>query len=558
MKPKKTGILLVDDELRNLKLLKGVLAGMGLNLVCAESGEEALRHLQRKSFAAILLDIKMPGLNGFGTASLIREREETRKTPIIFITACGENKELENLGFSYGAVDYIAKPFDPEELRSKVRNLILLSKKTESIERNIRENVARKNGKNILLVDDSPENQVAMKSILEILGYKLISASSAHQATIFIRTMEIALVFLHLHLPNSGTPALVNFLRNPDFSFTPLICVGSMQTASEDVSYAYSLGIGDLLFTPFKPAIVGSKIFGVIQNEKEKAILESQVSEIQHLSQELVLSEAKLRNLNETLEKRVEERTESLKAVQEQLMRSQKLEALGNIAAGIAHDFNNILSSILGLAEMLKLEKDEPEKLSAYADEIIMGANLAKEIIQQIKDFGGNLELKLETFRLRKIVKEVLDLKSVSFPANVSVRQSFSSPADFVHADPNQVSRVIMNLCANALYAMRETGGTLTLNIDSVEIENTPVQGLKRGPYIRLSVSDTGIGVEKASLHRIFEPYFTTKKMGEGTGLGLAVALRVVTQHGGTITFQSEPGKGATFFMYLPMARDFP
>jgi|GEM_PF-4992381 len=680
---KSPNILLVDDQPRNLKLLEGVLAGLNVNLVNANSGEEALKRLQERKYAAILLDIKMPGLNGFGTAILIREQEISRNTPIIFITAYGENKELENLGFSLGAVDYIVKPFNADELRSKVGNLVSLSQKTRILEKNIRKSVLQKGQENILLIDDSHENLMVMKSILKNSGYNIFTSASHEEALALLQEKDFAILLLDVNLEGSKGREIVRFLKKkPHTGHTPILCIGSIQTASEDILAGYSYGVIDFIFSPFKPHLLKAKVFELVRKDKEKCILERQLKEIDKLSQELVLSETKLRNLNDTLEKKIEERTSALqesqmrqehilnsvaiglyitkavadyrtvwisdnienitgyppraflekaqfwvsriheddrkkvfleragllfskgnntleyrwlcadghyhwfmdhqllvrdqngtpleiigtwhditesKKLEEQLRQSQKMESLGNITAGIAHDFNNILHTIVSWAEMLKPEQNETETPADCAGEIIMAANRAIEIISQMKDFSRDLDLKLETFHLNNVVREFLNLKKVSLSPNIQIDYKIKTSLDYVHADSNQIFRVVMNLCTNAIDAMGKKGGILTLSIDCVNSDpflKASCSGLKTGSYIRLMVADTGPGMDKKTLERIFEPYFTTKKCRGGSGLGLAIALKIITQHGGTITVQSEPEKGVSFYVFLPMAQE--
>jgi PAS domain S-box-containing protein len=245
------------------------------------------------------------------------------------------------------------------------------------------------------------------------------------------------------------------------------------------------------------------------------------------------------------------------------LLQAQKMEAIGTLAGGIAHDFNNILSVIFGYTELAKNEQGDPEKRRQELDQVLVGARRARELVQQILAFSRKTEQQKRPLQISLIIKEALKMLRASIPATVEIRQDISSEGT-VLADPSQIHQVIMNLCTNAYQAMRETGGVLAVSLREITIaEKDEGYGeLVPGRYLKFEVSDTGCGISPAIREKIFEPYFTTKKTGEGTGLGLAVVHGIVKSHHGHITVYSEPGQGATFHVYLPLvedkARDFP
>ncbi len=238
----------------------------------------------------------------------------------------------------------------------------------------------------------------------------------------------------------------------------------------------------------------------------------------------------------------------------ERLRQAQKMQAIGTLAGGVAHDFNNILTAILGFAELSLLRADSDPLLSSNLQEIIRAADRAAGLIDQILTFSRQTEKHLASLQVAMIVKEVLRLLRASLPANIELIADIRTRA-MVRADPTQMHQVIMNLCTNAWQAMVNDEGWIRVSLDTVQVDGhkgLQVDGLDSGRYVRLQVEDNGRGIEPRHINRIFEPYFTTRKQDEGTGLGLAVVHGIVSEHGGTITVESAPGKGSCFTVYLP------
>ena len=238
-----------------------------------------------------------------------------------------------------------------------------------------------------------------------------------------------------------------------------------------------------------------------------------------------------------------------------QLEQAQRMEAIGTLAGGIAHDFNNILSAIIGYTELVREDVPEGSNVHANLQEVFKAGIRAKDLVGQIRAFSRQREHEQKPVRISSIIKEALGLLRPSLPTTIEIRQNIQTESDTVLADPSQIHQVLMNLCTNAAHAMCEKGGILELSLEEVDLDTHDVAsypGLTTGAYVRLSVSDTGHGMNRRVMKRIFDPYFTTKEKGVGTGLGLAVVDGIVKTHGGAITAYSEPEKGATFHVYLP------
>ncbi len=238
------------------------------------------------------------------------------------------------------------------------------------------------------------------------------------------------------------------------------------------------------------------------------------------------------------------------------LTQAQKMEAIGTLAGGIAHDFNNILTPILGYAEMVQYGLPKESELWANQQEVLNAADRAKNLVKQILAFSRQSEHERKPLQIHLIVKEAIKLLRASIPTTIEIREDIDTKSGTALADPTQIHQILMNLCTNAYHAMRETGGILAVELTQIEIEraDTKVTALHLAPgsYLLLKISDTGTGMDRTTVDRIFDPYFTTKKKGEGTGMGLSVVHGIVKSHGGHITVYSEPGQGTSFQIYLP------
>ena len=265
-----------------------------------------------------------------------------------------------------------------------------------------------------------------------------------------------------------------------------------------------------------------------------------------------------------TLQDITEQKTarEDKARLESQLRQSQKMEALGTLAGGIAHDFNNILSAVIGNTELALLKQEVGQPVDSHLQGVLKAGNRAKDLVRQILAFSRRSEQRIRPLKVDVIIKEALKLLRSSLPASLDIRQEIDCPEATVMADATQIHQVVMNLCVNAAAAMEPSGGRLTVSLSEVVLRAGDVAfgvDLAPGRYLRLAVSDTGQGIDPAIREKIFEPYFTTKKPGQGTGLGLAVVHGIIRDHGGAISVYSEPGQGSTFKVYLPQApRDQP
>jgi signal transduction histidine kinase/ActR/RegA family two-component response regulator len=306
------------------------------------------------------------------------------------------------------------------------------------------------------------------------------------------------------------------------------------------------------------------------------AAVTTEKERVEHLNTELTAeiterrrAEDALQTAHEALAVRIQERTAELATTLEQLQaemeerqqlaaqlrQSQHMEAIGRLAGGVAHDFNNILAAMIGYTELAMYDMPASSPVWSHLQEVLKAGQRAKALVHQILTFSRRTEREHTPVHLPLLVQESLSLLRASLPSTMEIRQHIAPEAGTVLADTTQLHQVVLNLCANAEYAMRQTGGILEVRLEVVDIDTALVAQyptLRPGPYVRLMVQDTGHGMPPDVVERIYEPFFTTKAVGEGTGIGLSVVHGIVVDHGGTITVESQVGYGTTFTIYLP------
>ena len=243
----------------------------------------------------------------------------------------------------------------------------------------------------------------------------------------------------------------------------------------------------------------------------------------------------------------------------EHMQQVQKMEAIGTLAGGIAHEFNNLLGVIRGFTELAQWEAPEGSTIHNDLEKVLIAANRATDLVAQILAFSRHTKSEWITLHLQPIVRETVKFLRPSLPATIHIQQEIHPQCNPISADPAQIHQVIMNLCTNAFHAMKKKDGTLTIGLEETELkagdlinEVSPIPG----HYAKLTVSDTGSGIDPSIRKRIFEPFFTTKEVGKGTGMGLAMVHGIVKNHGGMIQLESEIGRGTSFQLFFPTIAD--
>lgn len=516
-------ILAVDDDPANLITIQAILEELDQPIVCVRSGEEALRELLTEDFAVILLDVMMPGMDGYETASMIRAREKTRHVPIIFLSAV--NKEPAHLerGYSAGAVDYVFKPVEPMILRSKVAVFVELQKRAQQIRKQA-EQEKRLLADNLLVRTEQRRTEVALERslaqqslVIEALPLALYatSAEDDFRSRRFLggRLEEL----LGAQLGADAEPVEWIERIHPD-DRARVREVLEAETASLAFSAEYRVQCSDGEYRWFSDRASWNdenrqEYFGILLDVSERRLL------------------------------------------QEQLVHAQKMEAVGQMTGGIAHDFNNMLSVIIGSLDRALANPPEDKKLASRLRLASQAAASCADLTKRLLGFARRqaleprpVDLDAELQRLREMMDRLVGEK-------VEVDIGCDEALWPVFMDASQLEAAIINLAVNGRDAMPE-GGTIRLTASNRTIGDPAAGGLDlaSGEYVELAVADNGSGMPDEVKNRAFEPFYTTKEAGKGTGLGLSTIYGFVRQSGGTVTIDTEVGTGTTIRLFLPRA----
>jgi signal transduction histidine kinase len=370
----------------------------------------------------------------------------------------------------------------------------------------------------ILVIDDDADATDRVLGAVRTGGYEVTSqrVDRPNEIRHALAAQDWDVIIASGHLATSGNPSALELHRVSERDL-PFIVVSS-SSGEEAAVMAMRSGADDYILTDSLKRLVPA-----LEREIREASLRRQARETRG---------------------RLESR----------LRQAHKMEAMGTLAGGIAHDFNNILSAIFGYSELAQgvLPADSPAQ--PFIQEVLKAGERARELVKQILAFSRQTELEIKPVQLSAVVEDTLRLLRASLPTTIEIQKELETKA-LIMGDPSQIHQVLMNLCTNAGHAMQTDGGILTVTLKHVELDdlhNLTYPDLKPGPYVKLSVSDTGRGMRSKVLERLFDPFFTTKAKGEGTGMGLAMVHGIVQDLNGVIDVFSELGKGSTFNVLFP------
>jgi PAS domain S-box-containing protein len=517
-------VLLVDDDERNLLALQSILEDLG-EVVPAKSGEEALRHLLKDEFAVILLDVYMPGMDGYETAQIIRSRDQTKGIPIVFLSAV--NKEQEHLlrGYAMGAVDYVFKPVDPLVLRSKVAVFADLFAKTKEIERKARQEQA-------LLDANLRANAERLRAEQEL------RRAEQRQAAI-IQSLPMV---LYLE-PYDSRRRLPNYLSGDIEAITG---ISYEQLKAKPKIWFERLHPDDR--ERVKQALKTRSGTGKLSIEYRWQCADGQYKHF--LDQAVLLRDMDGRPVEfaGTITDVTEQRS-----LESQLIQAQKMDAIGKLTGGIAHDFNNLLAAVIGGLGLLEKRAELGEAEGKVLAMTKRAAEQGSELVRRLLAFARRQKLEPRPIDLAALQEAVWDLLTHTLGGLVDIEWCASEGSWNAFADQSQLELALVNLIINARDAM-PAGGTVTVAIENHEIEPGHWSDLPAGDYVLLSVTDNGTGIAPDTLDKVMEPFFTTKDFGKGSGLGLSMVYGFAKQSNGAFRLDSELGRGTTAELLLPRA----
>jgi signal transduction histidine kinase len=404
---------------------------------------------------------------------------------------------------------------------------------------------------NILLVDDQPAKLMSYEVILSELGENLIKANSANEALHHLLRREIAVVLIDVVMPDLDGFELAAMIReHPRCRRTAIIFVSAIQMDEPDLLRGYQAGAVDYVPVPVVPELLRAKVRVFADLYRKTRQLEQLNSELERRVEERT---AELERTNAELEQRVEERTREREAAWAQVHEMQKLESIGQLTGGVAHDFNNLLMVILGNLQLLRKRLPEDPRLLRLVDGAMQGADRGATLTKHMLAFARRQELRPETVDVPRLVNGMEEMLRRTLGPGIQIVTTYRPDLPPIRVDPNQLELALLNLALNARDAM-PYGGRLVIGGSCVASGADHPKDLEAGRYVCLTVSDSGAGMDEATLRRAADPFFTTKGVGKGTGLGLSMVQGVAAQSGGAMRITSTPGDGTTVELWLPLS----
>jgi signal transduction histidine kinase len=405
---------------------------------------------------------------------------------------------------------------------------------------------------NILLVDDQPAKLLSYEVILRDLGENLIKANSANAALDLLLRNEIAIILVDVVMPDLDGFELAQMIReHPRFQHVAIIFVSAVALTDVDRLKGYEYGAVDYVTVPVVPAVLRAKVRAFADLFRKNKQLEGLNAELERRVRERT---AELALANAELEQRVEARTRESEAALARVHEMQKLESLGQLTGGLAHDFNNLLMAILTNLRLVLKRTPAESKDHRLLEGAIQGAERGASLTRRMLAFARRQELRPAVVNLPQLVEGMVEMLQRSLGPSINIRVESLGPVWPVTVDPNQLELAVLNLALNSRDAMPE-GGELSIVIENQKVDARNLQMMHAGDYVRLSVRDTGSGMDEATLLRATEPFFTTKGVGKGTGLGLSLVHGLAAQSNGGMRISSRPGEGTTVELWFPGAQ---
>jgi PAS domain S-box-containing protein len=517
-------VLLVDDDERNLLAVSSILEDLG-EVVAVSSGEEALRHLLKGEFAVILLDVYMPGMDGYETAQIIRSRDQTKGIPIVFLSAVNKETEHQLRGYAMGAVDYVFKPVDALILRSKVAVFVDLFAKSKEVERKARQEQAlldetlRANAERLRAEQELRRSEQRQALIIESLPMVLYLEpfERAPRWPDYV-SGDLKAITGFTYDEIAKQPELWSDRLHPDDRDRVLACLETrLKTGRLSVEYRWKCADGSY------------------RHFLDQAVL------LRDTGGRPVEFAGTLADISEQ------------RSLESQLIQAQKMDAIGKLTGGIAHDFNNLLAAVIGGIALIDKRVELAEEERRILAMTKRAAEQGSELIRRLLAFARRQKLEPRVIDLAALQEAVRDLLTHTLGGLVEIEWRACEGLWHAFADQAQLELALVNLIINARDAM-PAGGTVTVQMENHELLGDNWAGLPAGDYVRLSVADTGSGIAPDHLEKVLEPFFTTKEPGKGSGLGLSMVYGFAKQSEGVFRLSSEVGTGTNAELWLPRA----
>jgi len=517
-------VLLADDNADMREYLRRLLESRW-SVETVSDGQAALEAIRRRKPDLLLTDVMMPRLDGFGLLREVRADPALIDLPVLLLSArAGEEARVE--GLEAGADDYLTKPFSARELLARVAANLTLARVRRETVRSLADSEAR-----------------LRRQLQQMPGFVAVLSGSEH----IFEYVNDAYVKISGPRDFVGRSAREVFPELDGQDFFELLD----QVFASGVAYSASAvplqlegdEVGRFINIHYEPtraedgSIIGIFVGGYDVTEK-------------------VRNEAKLRELNETLETRVLERTAELERAQQALRQAQKMEALGQLAGGIAHDFNNVLQAVSGGLSLIQKRASNTDEVRKLARMAADASHRGAAITGRLLSFARRGELQPSAINPTSLLEGLRELLIPTLGIGIEIVLEVEESAPLLLADKAQLDTVIINLAVNARDAMA-SGGRITIRVAPVSFHagGAPSPALSEGDYLQIDLTDTGPGMDAATLRRAAEPFFTTKPTGQGTGLGLSMSRGFAEQSGGALAIWSEPGKGTRVTLWFPQAR---
>ncbi len=539
-------ILVVDNNPVILKLMANFLTKEGHQVKTAEDGLAALEIVKSFQPEIIFVDLIMPRIPGEKLCKILRQKKGLRQAVIIILSAAAVEQKINFKEF--GADACIAKgPF--KEIGHHIH---LIFKKLD-------EGRLPAFGNGIIGID-KVYKRIVTSELLSSRRHFWVTLNNMAEGFLEL-TEDGRIVYIN--------QVAANIIGQPEEELlaSDFLNIFNQEQKAELSDLLINIGpkavtIGEYEVFKFQNRYLTITLVAINEDDEKSIIIiihditrrKEAEFELRRYQENLELivdrRTAELKEINRELQDEIEERRQIARekeGLEAELRQTHKMEAIGTMAAGIAHDFNNLLTAIFGYTELLSLPPNVPDEHLSHIQNITKAASRARELINLIQTFSKPEEQEFSQVRLPIIIGETLSLLRPAIPKRVKLTTDIQ-PCPPIMGGAVQIQQVLLNICTNAIHAMQEKGGTL-----SIKLSMPPLSARKEEiNFVELEISDTGIGISKENLGRIFDPYFTTQIGGEGTGLGLSVVHGIIRHHGGSITVNSSEGQGTTFKIFLP------